>query len=124
MSSTQNFACKRKKSKIRSFEWFEGSNLNRVPTLLNLDILPVLDDHKLYDSKKREHYIPNLLKHANTVNCKLFLICVTLPKKFMRKEFNLVIRYHSYTTHPDHYLQRFVEKGILKHRGKGIYELA
>lgn len=55
----------------------------------------------------------------------LFLIRATLPKKFTCKEFNIAIRDHSYTTtHPDHYLQRFVERGILKHRGKGIYELA
>lgn len=54
----------------------------------------------------------------------LFLIRATLPKKFTRKEFNLTIRDHSFTTHPDHYLQRMVEKGILKHKSKGLYELA
>lgn len=54
----------------------------------------------------------------------LFLISATLPKKFTRKEFNLTIRDHSCTSHPDHFLQRLVEKGILKHKGKGIYELA
>lgn len=53
----------------------------------------------------------------------LLLIRATLPKMFTRKEFNLTIRDHSYTSHPDHYLQRMVEKGTLKHRGKGIYEL-
>ena len=54
----------------------------------------------------------------------LLLIRATHPKKFTRKEFNLSIRDLSYTTHPDHYLQRLVEKGILKHKGNGIYELA
>ena len=52
----------------------------------------------------------------------LFLIRATLPKMFTRKEFNLTIRDQSYTTHPHHYLLRFVEKDILKHKGKGIYE--
>lgn len=54
----------------------------------------------------------------------LFYIQVALPKRFTRKQYNAVIRDYSITSHPDHYLQRLVEKGILKHQGKGIYELA
>jgi len=54
----------------------------------------------------------------------LFIIQATLPKKFTRKEFNITIREHSITSHPEHYLQRLVEKGTLKRMGSGIYELA
>jgi len=52
----------------------------------------------------------------------IFIIEATLPKRFTRREFNIVIRDYSITSHPGHHLQRLVEKGILKHRGKGIYE--
>jgi len=52
----------------------------------------------------------------------LFLIQATLPKKFTRREFNIMIRQYSCTTHPSHHLQRLVEKGILKHLGEGTYQ--
>jgi len=51
----------------------------------------------------------------------IFIMKVTLPKKFTRREFNLVIREYSITSHPEHYLQRLVEKGKLKHVGAGVY---
>ena len=51
-----------------------------------------------------------------------FIIEAKLPKTFTRREFNLVIRDYSITSHPGHHLQRMVEKGILKHKSKGLYE--
>lgn len=51
----------------------------------------------------------------------LFYIKTSLPKHFTRKEFLLMIRQHSLTSHPDHYLQRLVEMGKLKHQGEGRY---
>lgn len=53
-----------------------------------------------------------------------FIIDVKLPKRFTRREFNIIIREHSVTSHPNHYLQRLVERGTLKHLGKGIYQKA
>ena len=53
----------------------------------------------------------------------LFLIEATLPKRFTRKQFNATIREHSITSHPHHYLQRLVDRGILKRYGQGLYEL-
>jgi len=52
----------------------------------------------------------------------IFIIEATLPKRFTRKEFNIVIRDYSITSHPGHYLQRLVESGKLKHLGKGRYQ--
>ena len=63
--------------------------------------------------------------HITTLMQKiLFIVRVTLPKRFTGREFNLTIRECSITSQPDHHLQRLVEKGYLKHKGKGIYELA
>lgn len=53
----------------------------------------------------------------------LFYIRVSLPKCFTRKQFNAVIREYSYTSHPEHHLQRLVEKGKLKRLGEGKYQL-
>lgn len=58
------------------------------------------------------------------MNRILFYIQIALPKRFTRRQYNAVIRDYSYTSHPDHHLQRLVEKGYLKHKGKGIYEIA
>jgi len=57
------------------------------------------------------------------VNRILFIIKATMPKNFTRKEFNLAIRELSYTSHPDHYLKRLVERGKLKRDGNGLYSL-
>jgi len=54
----------------------------------------------------------------------IFIIRATLPKKFTRKQFNIVIRDYSISSHPHHFLQRLVERGILKRYGQGLYELA
>ena len=51
----------------------------------------------------------------------LYIIQVKLPKKFTRKQFNMVIRDYSITSHPEHYLQRLVECGKIKHIGAGTY---
>lgn len=51
----------------------------------------------------------------------LFIIQATLPKRFTRRQFNITIREYSFTSHPEHILQRLVEKGKLKHIGAGEY---
>lgn len=55
------------------------------------------------------------------MNRILFYIQVSLPRKFTRKQFNIMIRQYSYTSHPEHHLQRLVEKGKIKHLGSGQY---
>lgn len=53
----------------------------------------------------------------------LFIIQANLPKRFTRKQFNIMIHQYSCTSHPEHHLQRLVEMGKLKHTGAGTYQL-
>ena len=57
------------------------------------------------------------------MNRILIIIQTMLPKRFTRKQFNIVIRQHSSTIHPGHHLQRLVQSGKLKHNGQGIYSI-